>query len=205
MIAIVDYGAGNLRSVYNAFEAIGRKTTVTKNPVDLSKADAIVLPGVGSFGDGMASLRQTNLIDALNEEVIGKKKPYLGICLGMQFLADRGEENGEHKGLGWIPGVVRLIRPNSPEFRIPHIGWNDLDVRLQAPLFDGIEDRVFYFVHSYHFEPEGDGRDCISSVCDHGTVVTASVQRDNIYGVQFHPEKSQRSGLDLLVNFVNMI
>ncbi|MCK4782393.1 MAG: imidazole glycerol phosphate synthase subunit HisH, partial [Desulfobacteraceae bacterium] len=156
MIAIIDYDAGNLRSVFNAFEAIGQKAFITRDPAKLKRAKAIVLPGVGAFGDGMASLKRMNLIEVLNEEIVEKKKPYLGICLGMQFLANESEELGNHRGLGWIDGSVRIIRPNDPKFRIPHIGWNNIEVKKKAPLFEGFSgDPVFYFVHSYHLETEG--------------------------------------------------
>jgi glutamine amidotransferase len=202
MIAIIDYDAGNLRSVFNAFEAIGQKAFITRDPAKLKRAKAIVLPGVGAFGDGMASLKRMNLIEVLNEEIVEKKKPYLGICLGMQFLANESEELGNHRGLGWIDGSVRIIRPNDPKFRIPHIGWNNIEVKKKAPLFEGFSgDPVFYFVHSYHLEPEGSP----SATCWHGTTVTASIQKDNIFGVQFHPEKSQKEGLKVLENFVKII
>lgn len=205
MIVIIDYGAGNLRSVYNAFEVIGQSPLVTNNPLDLNKASAIVLPGVGAFGDGMASLRRLNLIEHLNEEVIVKKKPYLGICLGLQFLAQKSTEIGQHRGLGWINGTVELIKPKSREFHIPHIGWNDLIINKPSPLFTEIENPIFYFVHSYHLQPDTDFLDVVSSTVWHGVLVTASVQYDNIFGVQFHPEKSQESGLKLLENFVKFI
>ena len=206
MIAVIDYGAGNLRSVVNAFEAIGQQPLVTNNPADLTRASAIVLPGVGAFGDGMKTLRDLNLIEALNEQIIGKKKPYLGICLGLQFLAREGFEHGTHKGLGWIDGTVQRIVPNDDKYRIPHIGWNDIQVRQPIPLFENLEEEpVFYFVHSYHLVVEGDSPDVVTSTCWHGTAVTASVQKDNVYAVQFHPEKSQQNGLKLLENFVELI
>lgn len=202
MIAIVDYDAGNVRSVFNAFESIGQKPLITRDPDMLKKAIAIVLPGVGAFGDGMASLKRMNLTEVLSEEVMVKKKPYLGICLGMQFLAKESEEMGVHRGLGWIDGSVRLIRPNDPKFRIPHIGWNNIEVKNKVPLFEGFDESpVFYFVHSYHFVPESSP----SATCWHGTTVTASIQKDNIFGVQFHPEKSQKDGLKVLENFVKII
>jgi glutamine amidotransferase len=202
MIAIIDYDAGNVRSVYNALDAIGQKPIITRDPSELRRADAIVLPGVGAFGDGMASLTRLDLVEILNEEVIGKGKPCLGICLGMHFLANESEEMGTHRGLGWIDGSVRIIRPNEPKFRIPHIGWNNIEVKKKAPLFEGFNGNpVFYFVHSYHFVPEGSP----SATCWHGTTVTASIQKDNIFGVQFHPEKSQKDGLKVLENFVKII
>ena len=149
MIAIIDYGAGNLRSVASAFEAIGRHPLITNQPGDLAKAAAIVLPGVGAFGDGMESLRRFGLIEALAEAVLEKKKPYLGICLGLQFLGTESLEHGTHAGLGWIKGRVERIVTNSNEFRIPHIGWNNLHLQRPSPLFAGLPpEPVFYFVHS---------------------------------------------------------
>ncbi len=206
MIAVIDYGAGNLRSVVNAFEAIGQKPQVTNKPADLKASDAIVLPGVGAFGDGMSNLRRTGMVEALNEEVLDKKKPYLGICLGLQFLAQLGLEHGTHEGFGWVKGKVIRLEPNETRFRVPHIGWNGLDTRRSFPLFENLEDGpIFYFVHSYHLVPEAEDRDVISATCDHGQDVTAAVQKGNIFGVQFHPEKSQRSGLTVLKNFVKFV
>ena len=206
MIAIIDYEAGNLRSVFNAFEAIGQKPLITHDPFKLKKASAIVLPGVGAFGDGMAALRRMDLIEVLNEEVVDKKKPYLGICLGMQFLATVSEEHGTYAGLGWIDGAIRLIRPNDPKFRIPHIGWNNIDIKKRSPLYEGFEgETIFYFLHSYHLELAETCADGVSATSWHGVTVTASVQKENILGVQFHPEKSQKDGLKLLENFVKII
>lgn len=205
MIAIIDYGAGNLRSVVNAFEALGQRPQITSDPSDLEKARAIVLPGVGAFGEGMEHLRRLNLVEALNQEVLGKGKPYLGICLGLQFLAEVGLEHGRHEGLGWIRGRVEHLRPNGSEYRVPHIGWNEVEVRRDASLFERLEDGpVFYFVHSYHLVPEETDKNSVVATSWHGQAITAAVQKGNIYGVQFHPEKSQRSGLALLRNFVNL-
>ena len=206
MIAIIDYEAGNLKSVYNAFEAIGHITIVTSDPVELKKAAAIVLPGVGAFGEGMAALRRKNVIDALIEEVLVKKKPYLGICLGMQFLASESEEIGTHRGFGWLKSRVKRIQSNDVKFKIPHMGWNNVEIKKRNPLFENLEtEPVFYFVHSYCLDLMDDPANSISSTCWHGTTITASVQKDNIFGVQFHPEKSQQAGLHLLENFVNLI
>ena len=193
-------------SVVNAFDAIGHKVHVTNQPADLAKASAIVLPGVGAFGDGMDSLRRLNLAEALHEEVLGNKKPYLGICLGLQFLALEGSELGCHKGLGWIGGAVQRIVSNDDGYRVPHIGWNNVRIKRPCPLFVGLDDDpVFYFVHSYHFLVESESDDVVTSTCWHGETITASVHKENIYGVQFHPEKSQRNGLKLLENFVKLI
>lgn len=206
MIAIVDYGAGNLRSVFNAFEAIGHSAEITDDPKTIQKADAIVLPGVGAFGDGMERLGERNMLDVLNEAVLVQKKPYLGICLGLQYLAEESLENGQHKGFGWIKGDVVPIQSTSPGFRVPHMGWNNVDVHRECPLFRDLEDGpIFYFVHSYHFKVENASSQVITSTCDHGETVTASIHHENIWGVQFHPEKSQRSGLKLLENFTRLI
>lgn len=206
MIAIIDYDAGNLRSVFNALEAIGYQAVITHDADELRKADAIILPGVGAFGDGMASLKRLNLIDILTEEILGKKKAFLGICLGLQFLATESEEMGAHPGLGWIEGSVRLIKPYNPKYRIPHIGWNDIEIKKEAPLFKGLNEKaVFYFVHSYHFVPHNTSTDYISAICWHGVTITAGIQKDNIFGVQFHPEKSQKAGLKVLENFIKII
>lgn len=206
MIAIVDYGMGNLRSVSNAFEAIGQEVRITHDPCPLKDASAIVLPGVGAFGDGMRNLHTNHMVDALHEEVIVKKKPYLGICLGLQFLAEKSFEHGCHEGLGWINGVVKKISPDSKRFKVPIMGWNDVQIANGNSLFADLEDRpVFYFVHSYCLEVKEASSDIITSTCWHGTTITASVQVENIYAVQFHPEKSQKAGLRLLENFVKII
>jgi imidazole glycerol-phosphate synthase subunit HisH len=206
VIAVIDYGAGNLRSVASAFEAIGQHPLITNQPGDLAKAAAIVLPGVGAFGDGMESLRRFGLIETLQEEVLEKKKPYLGICLGLQFLGLESLEHGAHAGLGWLKGLVRQIVPNDKRFRIPHIGWNNIHIQRPSPLFEGLPpEPVFYFVHSFHLEMAEAERAAVTSTCWHGADITASVQKDHIFAVQFHPEKSQENGLKLLENFVRLI
>jgi glutamine amidotransferase len=203
MIAIVDYGAGNVRSVANAFEAIGQKPVLTSDPDKLAKASGIVLPGVGAFGDCMESLRRLKLIEPLDELVIHEGIPYLGICLGMQLLAEESHERGVHKGLGWIRGRVELLAPNEKRFRIPHMGWNDVQTVTSCRLFEGLGDSpVFYFVHSYQLAVDREEANKVTATCWHGTTVTAAVQRSNIFGTQFHPEKSQESGLKLLRNFL---
>lgn len=206
MIAIIDYGAGNLRSVVNAFEAIGYSPTVTNNPADLKESSAIVLPGVGAFGDGMNIIHEMNLVEALNEQVLAKQKPFLGICLGMEFLACESHELGNHAGLGWVDGIVERIAPNDEAtYRIPHIGWNNLDIVRSSTLFEGLEDPpAFYFLHSYQLVVADSCAEVIKSTCWHGTTITASIERDNIFAVQFHPEKSQRAGLKLLENFARL-
>ncbi len=203
-IALVDYGMGNLRSVANAFEAIGEKVQITQSAADLESVEGIILPGVGAFGDGIRNLEKAGLIEPLWREVIEKGKPYLGICLGMQFLAEYSEEGDRHAGFGWIQGKVRRIEPSDKKHKVPHMGWNDLKLARQSDLFEGLpEEPVFYFVHSYHLEPLEP--EVVTATCDHGMIVTAAVQKGNIYGVQFHPEKSQRVGLKLLENFVSIV
>lgn len=206
MIAVINYGAGNLRSVSNAFNAIGQSCEITDNPNVLKKASAIVLPGVGAFGDGMAELQRMHLIEQLHEEVMVKKKLFLGICLGMQFLAAESHELGLHPGFKWIHGSVRLIKPNDKRCRVPHIGWNNTRIHKRGPLFEGMkEEPIFYFVHSFQFEPAVKESSVIAATCWHGQTVTVAIQKENIFGVQFHPEKSQEDGLKLLRNFVKII
>ncbi|MBI3087386.1 MAG: imidazole glycerol phosphate synthase subunit HisH [Candidatus Omnitrophica bacterium] len=203
MIAIVDYGMGNLKSVANAFEAIGSPARLVTRPEELREAAAIVVPGVGAFGDGMRNLRARGFVEALEEEVRRKGKPYLGICLGMQFLADVSFEHGEHAGLGWIRGAVKRLEPDDRRFKVPHMGWNDLRLIRDSALFADLPgEPVFYFVHSYHVEVAPEEAGAVTATCWHGADVTAAVQKEQIFGVQFHPEKSQQVGLHLLKNFV---
>lgn len=195
MIAVIDYGMGNLRSVQKAFEYIGQNALITDKAADLKSADRIVLPGVGAFKDAMNALNATGLTPVLKEE-IAKGKPFLGICLGMQMLFDKSYEDGEYEGLGLIKGeVVRF----QTKLKVPHIGWNKLDIQKTTPLFSGIDDLNFYFVHSYHASK------CrledVETTCDYDYEFVASVNKDNVWGVQFHPEKSGDTGLKLLTNF----
>lgn len=206
MLAIVDYGMGNVKSVLNGFELLGEKVEVTDNPEKLSEAEAIILPGVGAFSDGMKNLRKKNLVEVLEKEVLQNKKPYLGICLGLQFLAEKSFEGGEHEGLGWIKGEVTKIVPNDPKLKVPHMGWNDTKVNQIEGLLEEIENPVFYYLHSYYLKVNDSEKKVITSVCDYGGVpITATVQYENIYAVQFHPEKSQTTGLKLLKNFLDDI
>lgn len=201
-IALIDYGAGNLNSALKALEAVGADVIRTSDISDVIAADKIVLPGVGAFGDCMAGLASIQgMIQALEDEVLQKKKKFLGICVGMQLLADTGYEHGMHKGLGWIPGEVRKLDLKDRSLKIPHMGWNDLALKQDHPLLDGIGtgDDV-YFVHSYHFIPEN--LDDVIATADYEVDVTAFIARDNIAGTQFHPEKSQNVGLQILRNFI---
>ncbi len=201
-IALIDYGAGNLHSVYNALKAAGAEhVAVTDDPALVRGAKRIVLPGVGAFGacrDGLWSI--PGMIEALEDSVRERRVPFLGICVGMQLLADRGLEHGVHEGLGWIPGEVLKIERTDPDIRVPHMGWNDVALTPHHGDHDLIEEGEAYFLHSYHFAVE-DGLD-IAAMTDHGGGIVAAVARDNIVGVQFHPEKSQSYGIDLLRRFL---
>ena len=194
-IALIDYGAGNLHSVHNALKAAGASgLAITADPQAVARADRIVLPGVGAFAACMSGLAAIpGMVDALEQRVLREGAPFLGVCVGMQLMAERGEELGGHAGLGWISGTVRHLPP-SPEIRVPHMGWNDVVPVRPHPL---IEPGEAYFLHSYAFE--GDG---VIARTDHAGPVTAAIGRDTIVGVQFHPEKSQRFGLDLLARFL---
>jgi imidazole glycerol-phosphate synthase subunit HisH len=202
LFVIIDYGMGNLQSVANAFAYLNCNAVISSDKEDVRKADAVILPGVGAFGEAMNNLRELKIIDELNRQVLEKKKPFLGICLGMQLIALDSTENGINNGLGWIPGHVRMI-PIPSHLRLPHIGWNDIRVTGKTPLFERIhKDFNFYFVHSYQMECD----DCyIVAKCDYGVEVTAAIQHENIFATQFHPEKSQENGLRLLRNFVNYV
>lgn len=199
MIAIIDYGLGNLTSVLNAFEKLGIPAKITHNLEEIRMAERIILPGVGAFGEGMKNLRKANLIKVLEEEILGKKKPFLGICLGMQLLFQRGYEGGEFEGLGWVKGEV--VKFESRELRIPHVGWNDVQCALESPILKGGRDtQTFYFVHSYYVRP---AEEVVIGRCHYGQEFCAILQKENIFGVQFHPEKSQHEGLELLRKFAS--
>ncbi len=195
MIAIIDYGMGNLRSVQKAFEFIGHEAVITDDPEVILRADKVVLPGVGAFSDAIKTIKEKKLDKAIYEAV-ESKKPFLGICLGMQLIFDKSYENGEFEGLGIIPGrVVRL-----PEtVKIPHIGWNDLTIKKREPLFEGLgENPYVYFVHSYYLETDAP---VVSATTNYGKDIQVAVQKDNVFALQFHPEKSGRTGLRILENF----
>ena len=195
-LALVDIESGNLHSVENALRAAGaERVTVTADPAVLRSADRIVLPGVGAFGACAANLRAVpGLEESLREAVLERARPFLGICVGMQLMADAGEEMGTHAGLGWVRGRVRRIEPGTMEAKVPHMGWNDVAPVPDHPL---IEPGEAYFLHSYAFE----GEDVIATT-DHAGPIAAAIGRDNMLGVQFHPEKSQRYGLELLRRFL---
>jgi glutamine amidotransferase len=201
MIAIVDYEMGNLRSVQKAFERVGHAATITSDPAVLADAAKIVLPGVGAFRDAIAALRQRELVEPIRS-AIEQGKPFLGICLGLQLLFDKSHEDGEHEGLGIVPGeVVRFKVP--AEFKVPHMGWNQIRFRQRPPIFNGIDDGTyFYFVHSYYVAPRENG--VIATETDYWQPFCSSIWRDRLFAVQFHPEKSQAAGLRLLQNFAEL-
>lgn len=198
---------GNLRSLENAFRVVGADPTIIQDPTNLTEYSGISLPGVGGFKEGMDHLRDRGFVEPLRAAVIDRDVPYLGICLGMQFLAEESEEQGRHRGLGWLPGTVRRVTPSYPSYSVPHIGWNTAKPRGgDDPLFAELgQAPVFYFVHSYHLVVENGGNEVVTSTAYHGTEITASVSSGNIMGVQFHPEKSQGVGLKLLENFVRFV
>jgi imidazole glycerol-phosphate synthase subunit HisH len=197
-IALIDYGAGNLQSVKNALKAAGAAdVVVTADPDIVAKADRIVLPGVGAFAHCMGALSAIEgMVAAMDRRVRNEGVPFLGICVGMQLLADAGVEHGTTQGLGWIGGTVRAIEP-VPEIKIPHMGWNDVTLGTLHPVLAAGEA---YFLHSYHFE--ADDASNILATTNHGSALTAAVGRDNILGVQFHPEKSQAYGIATLTRFL---
>ena len=201
IIALIDYGAGNLHSVENALRHIGAQVKVTADPDVLRAADRIVLPGVGSFKACANGLRaEAGVIEAMTERVMVGGAPFLGICVGMQLLARHGFEHGETAGLGWIDGSVRLIQPADDSIKVPHMGWNDVAPLPHAKDHEVIEDGEAYFLHSYHFKARNHAH--VLAMTDHGGGLVAAVGRDNILGVQFHPEKSQHYGLALLQRFL---
>lgn len=201
MIAIVDYGVGNLYSLKSSFSKIGEECIVSGDPKEISDADRIILPGVGAFGDAAIKLKEKRLDETIIK-LAAQGKPLLGICLGMQLLFDKSYEYGEHRGLGLIAGQVRPLSERIEGLKIPHIGWNTLKFTQNSPLFYGLKDGDYvYFVHSYYAEC---GDQNLIATTDYGFDVTAAVQNKNVYGVQFHPEKSGDTGLKILKNFASM-
>lgn len=210
-IAVIDYGSGNLRSAVKSFERAAREASISADvvlvdkPEDVLIADRVVLPGVGAYADCRRGLgASSGMIDALNEVVITKARPFFGICVGMQLMSSRGLEKQTTQGLDWIGGDVVEIKLDDPSLKIPQMGWNTIDLTRDHPLFEGIktgpDGKHAYFVHSYHFVPE-DPDDVLASV-QYGGKVTAVVAKDNMIGTQFHPEKSQELGLSLITNFL---
>jgi len=198
MLVIVDYGMGNLRSVSKALDHLGVSNKVSSEPRDLADADRVILPGVGAFGECIRGLRARGLEPPV-KEFIATGRPFLGICVGMQILADTSEESPDERGMCVIEGSVPRFTPG---LKIPHMGWNNVRVLNGSPLFKGIEaDSFFYFVHSFYVKPEGKDAGVTCADCDYGQKFAAALHKDNVHAVQFHPEKSQASGLKLLENF----
>lgn len=195
-VAIIDYKMGNVASVQKALSYLKMPSVITSDFDQIRQADFIVLPGVGSFEKGMQNLHESGLSALLTEEVVQNKKPFIGMCLGMQLIATTGYEPSKTPGLGWIEGeVVRIVAPGK---RIPHMGWNNIHIKDDT-YFKDIPGSDFYFIHSYHFQVRDERT--VSSVVEYGIPITATVQKDNIFAAQFHPEKSQKAGLAVLKNF----
>lgn len=198
-ITIIDYGMGNLHSVAKALEKVGGNVTISSNKTDIVQADKLVLPGVGSFGDCMRNLQKYDLIDTIKNS-LASTKPFLGICLGMQLLFESSEESPQVKGLGFFKGkVVKII---APKLKVPHIGWNNLKLAKPSPILANSQNDYVYFVHSYYVVPRD--TKLITSFVEYGGKLTASIGKNNIQAVQFHPEKSSLAGLKILNNFVNL-
>ena len=209
-IAIIDYGSGNLRSAAKALEVANKnlkskiKIVITSDPEIIKKSNKIVLPGQGSFKDCYSGIKKINgLVDALNDFVMIKKKPLFGICVGMQLFAKVGYETEETRGFGWIDGVVKKINNINKTLKLPHIGWNQIEFKKDFSLFSGIKNKShMYFVHSYEFIPKENN--VISATTDYSTNIVCSVEKDNIFGTQFHPEKSDKIGLKIIENFISI-
>jgi len=207
-IAIIDYGSGNLRSAAKALEVANKnlnanpKIVITSDPEVIRKSSKIILPGQGSFRDCFLGIKKINgLVDTLNDFVLVQKKPIFGICIGMQLFAKIGYESKETKGFGWIDGIVKKINNINKTLKLPHMGWNQIEFKKDFSLFSGIENQShMYFVHSYEFLTKQ--KDCIVATTKYGNSIIAAVAKDNIFGTQFHPEKSQKNGLKLLENFL---
>ena len=201
MIAIIDYQMGNLRSVQKGFERVGHAAAITSDPTILLQASKIVLPGVGAFADAIAELHRRDLVPLIRD-VVASGKPFLGICLGLQLLFERSYEDGEHEGLGILSGDVRQFEIPK-EYKVPHMGWNQLNYVNRPPLFEGIQDETyFYFVHSYYVVP-GD-KEVVAGTSSYPDPFCAMIWRDNLFATQFHPEKSQDAGLQVLKNFAEL-
>ena len=206
-VTIVDYNSGNISSVINSFKEVAKDKVnieVTADLATIKTSDKVVLPGQGSFKSCIDGLNSINgLIDTLNEFALESKKPLLGICVGLQMFADIGYEEVETKGLGWISGKVSKIDNQDGKFKLPHIGWNEINIKKESKIFKGIENNShMYFVHSYEFVPED--KSVISATTDYSSNVVCAAEKENIFGTQFHPEKSDKSGLKIIDNFINL-
>ena len=206
-VTIVDYKSGNISSVINSFQAVAQDNiniNVTEDLNQIKSSDKIVLPGQGSFKSCVDALNNiSGLVDALNDFVLVNKKPLLGICVGLQMFADVGYEEAETKGLGWISGKVSKIDNQNGKYKLPHIGWNEIEFMKNSKIFNGIENKShMYFVHSYEFIPED--KSVISATVDYSTKVVCSIEKENLFGTQFHPEKSDKVGLKVIENFINL-
>ena len=206
-VTIVDYNSGNISSVINSFKEVAKNKVNIEVTADLNKiksSDKVVLPGQGSFKSCVDALNKINgLTDALNEFTINNKKPLLGICVGLQMFADIGYEETETKGLGWISGKVSKIDNQNGKYKLPHIGWNQINIVKESKIFKNIENNThMYFVHSYEFVPED--KSVISATTDYSSNIVCSIERENIFGTQFHPEKSDQMGLKIIGNFINL-
>ncbi len=201
MIAILDYEMGNLRSVSKSLEAVGGQCQITRDPAVVATAEKLVVPGVGAFRDCMGALKKFELLEPIRD-FIASGRPYLGICLGMQILMETSEEGGSHEGLGIFPGKVVRFDP-ALKLKVPHMGWNDIEAKTKNKIFQGLPEKSFvYFVHSYYIAPKKKG--LTAATTHYGVEFTSVLAKDNVYAVQFHPEKSQQVGLKLLQNFVEL-
>ena len=201
MIAIIDYDAGNLRSVEKALEALGQQVIVTKDAETIRQAEKVILPGVGAFGDAMANLQRLGLVEVIRETA-ASGKPFLGICLGLQLLFEDSDETPGVPGLGILRGHIKRI-PEQPGLKVPHMGWNNLELHHDGALFRGLPEHPYvYFVHSYYLEAED--TDIVTATAEYGVTIHASVQRGNLFACQFHPEKSSQIGLAILKNFAEL-
>lgn len=200
MVAIIDYDAGNIKSVEKAIQFLGKEAVITRDPEVILGADHVILPGVGSFGDAMGKLESYGLIPIIGE-IVKRKIPFLGICLGLQLLFESSDESPGVQGLGILPGEICRI-PEKEGLKIPHIGWNRLDFPRQGRLFYGLEHPFVYFVHSYYLKAREE--DMVTATCEYGVTVHASIERENVFACQFHPEKSSDAGLAILENFLRV-
>ncbi len=205
-VVIIDYGSGNLQSVFNALELVKNSShliQISSNPADLISATCIILPGVGAFGDCISSLKAIDgMVEELQTQILKNKKPFLGICVGMQLLADFGFEYGKHSGLGFVAGDVVEVNNQNNTLKVPHIGWNNISIKKPHPVLNGIKDgEHFYFVHSFYFIPKNQNE--IIATVNYGSDLTAIISKENIIATQFHPEKSSDAGLQLLKNFIS--